>query len=86
MGLRSKGYSRPLSVLQIRTNARNKCRLNERTGMLTPTGILNISVHSLTLFLILSALRWYNSSSMSESCCPSFGAEKSHGVGGRRSQ
>ena len=39
--LRSKGYTRPLSVLQIRTNVRNKCskyKLSDLLEMLTPKG------------------------------------------------
>ena len=44
--MRSRGYTHPLSVLQIRTDLRNKCnKMKQETllDMLTPEGIVNSS-------------------------------------------
>ena len=44
--MRSRGYTRPLSVLQIRTDVRNKCnKMKQETllDMLTPEGTVSSS-------------------------------------------
>lgn len=43
--LRSKGYTRPLSIFEVRSSARNKCShfsMKTMTGMLTPKSIVQL--------------------------------------------